>query len=204
MNVYTRFFRVTQGPVVEAAKECLDIAEAARASYSEILKDIGAKDRYYGDAGSSKLLALSFEERPDTNLYKRMKNGGWYPKLNTKEGRELHKRLEAVVTRSPDDLLPMMGLSNGPTVFERGSVRDHARGRVYFATATIVPYDEPVVLVQVPWYDEDPSKLKSYADNPNWQDSNLDAILWEPAKEMVELKEWEIMKEIEAFNNDQG
>ena len=195
MDKYTRYFRITSGPVIEAVTECRAINAEAHKQYGEILTELGAEPGYYQREG--KLVAIQFEERPDGDKYKRMDCGGWYPKRNTKEGRALHKRIDSIVTKPVSSALSEVGLRDNPTIF------DSRGGRCYYPTILVKPSDSLVVFISVPWFDCDPDKLVEYVKDREAGtrgDGNYDALLWEPTYDMTEVKNWEVEKEIDQWN----
>ncbi len=192
MNVYRRYFKVAKGPLVDAVVHARQVNKEAWEKYQEILSDIGAKPGYYQTRNC--LVAVVFEKEPDRYLYKRS-GKGWYPKRNIKEGRALHERFAAVKTIDEQKCLKEVGLTDNPTIF--GSNRAHC------PSLTIIPSDTPVLFVLVPWYDEDPEKLARYVkdrEKGSHYNGTLDAVLWCPTKDMLEVKEWEYLRSIDEWN----
>jgi hypothetical protein len=190
MNVYRRYFRVTEGPIVEDAKEVLSVNKKAQEEYSAILEEIGACSTQWWQRGN-RLVGIKFDHSPGNN-YKKI-NPGWYPKKNTKAGRELCKRLESIETREERFCLRSTKLGTLIPVLFGG-------GKAYGVAHVIIPSDPPVVYVSVPWYDEDPGVLSAYKNDKNHISANLDHLLWEPTEHMRECKEWEYKRAIEEWN----
>jgi hypothetical protein len=174
MTVYRRYFRITEGPLVEEYKKTEKINDKAHKEYSEILKEIGAEQRYYHQ--NFMLTCMLFSVYPDTKIYKR-KDSGWYPKKNCRQGKEIAKRIESVETKNPDSCLEGIGLSyNSPEVF--------SGAKCYYNTLIVIPENKPVFYVSVPFNNEDKKD-----------------ITWEPSDEMQEVKKWEVEKHIEEWND---
>lgn len=190
MDVYRRYFRVTEGPLIDAMKDAIEINNRAKREYVNILHKIGAERQYYHI--DNRLVAVQFKDEPDRYLYKKCKHGGWYPKRNTKEGKTLHERFKSVKTEADSECLKLVNLSSSPTLA--------GAGRCYFPTITVLPSEDMVIFISVPWYDEDPDVLAEYVKDKNHMDRNYDAILWKPSEEMVEIKRWEVEKEIDQWN----
>lgn len=193
MNTYTRYFKATEGGLLVAVKKSRAVNDKANAEYSKILDDLGAKSVYYQN--HNRLVAMQFDE-PDTALYKRVKCGGWYPKLNNKHGRKINERILSVETSPTSGCLKEVGLSDSPTIFDGG--------RCYFPTITVIPAEQMTVIIGVPWYDEDPGKIAEYVKDREagtCGSGNLDAVLWEPAGYLAEIKEWEVQKIISDYND---
>lgn len=188
MNVTRRFFRVTTGPVIRSVKNAQTINGAADTMYKRIISDIGANDTYY--TRDHRLVAFTFD-KPDRNLFKKV-GKGWYPKLNTKWGKSLDHRIRELHIDDVDkSVLTLLVLVDKCIFTGRTLCRP---------TICVIPSDEPVVFVSVPWYDEDPAVVEEYKKSTK-RDGNLDMLLWTPPKELIEVKEWEVDKEIAEWNS---
>lgn len=193
MEVYRRYFRVTDGPIFDHITEAKKINAKANEQYEIILTEIGAELQYYHHG--HKMVGLLFEDEPDKSLFKKRKRGGWWPKKNCKAGKELIARIQAVETKDPNDALRLVGLANCPTIFG-GTM-------CYRPTLVIIPEASPVAYISVPWYDESPKKLEQYKKDRSARthyNANLDALFWEPTPNMEEVKKWEMDKHIEEYN----
>lgn len=195
MNVYRRYFKVTEGPLIEAVQKAKIINDAAYEAYNEIGAELGAKPGYY--AINNRLTGFMFDKAPSGEIFRKIKGGGYFPKKNNAIGKELVKRLDAVKTESSNAPLSMVGLSGErfPRLF--------GAGKVYYETIVVIPEHPPVVYISVPWYDEDPEKIEQYkADRAtrNHINQNLDAILWLPTAEMFEVKKWTVDRHIDKWN----
>ena len=194
MNKCNRYFRVTSGRIIEEVKIIIALNKAADIEYRNIIKEIGAEEGYYQI--DNKLTCIVFKTPPDSGEFKKIKSCGWYPKRSTKKGKELHKRFEDIKTRPESELLKLVGLRNSPTIF--------LANRCYRPLAFRIPSKAPIVFFQVPWFDEDPEVLKQYVKDRNAGtrgDGNFDAILWKPSDEMIEVKEWQVKKELDEWNS---
>ena len=120
MNVYRRYFRVTQGPLIEAVREGQKINDAAYEEYNKIGAEFGAKTGYY--AIDNRLTGFMFDKAPSVEIFKKLKGGGYFPKKNSKIGKELVKRIEAVKTKSSNAPLSVVGLNGNrfPRIFGAG------------------------------------------------------------------------------------
>ena len=113
MNVYRRYFIAKTGKLVEKAKEVISTNIAAKSAYLEILNDIGADSKYY--ARGDKLTGVMLPDSADKAMFKKVNGEAWYPKQNSKAGKALHARFNAVKTMSDKDILPVIK-KNGPTL----------------------------------------------------------------------------------------
>ena len=195
-TIYRRYFKVTSGPIAIAAKALVDNHEEVRAKYLEILSGIGAEENYW----HSEHRLIGFTPIGDKSMYRKVKDAGYYPKVKTKESRALRDRLRDVdklVMRRHGEIMQM---ANEPSEIFSGMA-------IHFPTPTILNYDNDsplVVFISVPWYDEDPEVIAEARKNAslgNRLTGEIRALLWEPSTEMKEVKEWEVLKDIENFNN---
>lgn len=181
------------GPLIEKMVNIKKVNKRAHEEYKTILAEIGAEETYYQI--DNKLVALVFESEPDRALYKKV-HSGWYPKKNSKKGKELCARLDKVKALPENSCLAVVGLPSSPTIF--------GCGKCYTPTVLEIPSDPIVCYVAVPWYDEDPEILEKYKEdraNGTHFRRDLDSILWEPTTDMEEIKEWEYLKAIEEWND---
>jgi len=188
MNKYTRYFKVTDGPLIDAIKASRETNKAAEQEYRNILKDVNNGQGYY--QRNKKLVAIQFATVPDRKVFKKAWDG-WYPKQTTKEGKALHLKLKAVVTSNEDDHLSLVGLKGHTIITGRYLCQP---------TLNIIPSSPIVAFVGVPWYDEDPEKLAEYVNDPDTGCSNMDSLLWKPTAHMEEVKEWEVQKAFDEWN----
>lgn len=195
MNKYNRYFRITEGALMDAINNVLQVNNKAKEQYQELIKELGAKNEYWHV--DNRLTALIFDEEPDLNLFKKADNG-WYPRKNTKEGRALAKRFEEIQTLDEDSILPVANLPKYGWCLSYG-------GKIFKAhVRALIPSDPKVLIIGVPWYDEDPEELAQYIkdrEEGKRGNMNLDHLCWKPTPEMVEVKEWQVGKEIDEWNS---
>ena len=196
MKVYRRYFRVTEGPLIDAVKECLVINDAAKKEYNAILSKIGAEEGYY--LNDHRLVAFTFPESPDPKVFKKHPKtpDGWHPKKNCKEGKEIAKAIEAVKTKNVNDCMATVGLN-----FSLRIISDNIGHK---AAMFVIPADPMTIFVSVPWYDEAPEELEKYRKDRKAGRRlcmNFDAVLWEPTPEMTEVKGWEAEKAVQEWND---
>ena len=190
MHVYRRYFMITSGPLMGRVKEINAINKKANEQYSIILKDIGAKEGCF--MKHNRITGIRFEGEPDRSLYKKRKYG-WWPKKNTKKGKALNKLFKDIVTVDENTALEIVGLSTSPSIF--------TAGKCYMSTMISIP-TPLTVIISTPWYDEDPAKIEKYIEDKKKgnMENNMEVLLWEPNKDMKEVKEWEYLKLISDYN----
>jgi hypothetical protein len=192
-NIVNRYFKVSTGPVKDSAIEMTTANRASIKTYQAILEEIGADSTYWHR--NHRLTGLSTDSQ-DLDMFRRAKGGGLYPKKNHKEGLKLHKRFEAVPIGSVGTVLKVAG--NPRQIFSGMAI--HA------PTVTVLAYeneDDVIIIVNVPWYDEDPEVIsKARSDVAQGMHcGKAAALLWEPVEGMVEIKHWEAIKLVDEFNN---
>lgn len=178
-QVYRRFFEVVEGEFLKNVEQAIAINHSAMDAYMEIAKEIGAhSDRYY--ASEKNLIGFYFDKKPG-DTYKRVGPGAFYPKRNNKPGKALHERIAAIQVCNTYDYSPLGLAEDGRWVIVYG-------GTAYSCSTTFLPKTKRV-FVAVPWQDNDPDK---HDRNPH--------MLWTPASHMVEMKEWEVQRAIDEYN----
>jgi hypothetical protein len=195
MNVYKRFFEVKTGQFFEAVQNQHRVNREAITQYTKIADQIGASKALY--ISDVKLVGFYFDEKPDRHLYKKAPGTSnvWWPKKNTKFGKDLNKQIGEVKTIAQGELLKSIGLS------AHGEMCDGHY--MYGSQVVYLPSTKPVCYVVTPWKDEDPEKLEQYkidcAEKKVFS-SDLEHLLWEAPAEFVEVKEWQARKAIDEYN----
>lgn len=194
MQVYRRYFKVSKGPLIDRISEIKKINEQAHSECMQIIKEVGADSSYFGTRG--KIVAFSFSETPCTKTFKKHSCGGWTPKHSTKLGKAIVSKLGAIKSIDEDDALEEVGLHRGPRIFNGFTA--------HIASLVVIPSEPLVAFVQCPWFDADPEKLAAYKKNKEAgieYYADFEAIGWVPTDDMDEVKEWEMMRDIDAWND---
>ena len=194
--MYFRYFRVTGGVLVEEAirrNEALnDMSDRCQA----VADSVGAETAYIYKSGN--IAGFAFKEPPDTAVWKKTRTGHWMPKRNCKKGKEISEQLRKLPRPgSVQDSLQTVGLFTGPVVIRDGmGYRPVMSGRFE---------PTPIFFVKVPWADETPEDLEEYIKDREAGTRGsvyLDHLLWTPPPEWKEIKEWQMLKEIEELNDE--
>jgi len=195
MNIYNRYFRVTSGPLMNKAAE-LEAANAeARKALIAFCKEIGADDAMTHRDG--RWAGFSFSKTPDQKVWKQPNSfGAYWPRKNTAGGCEMLSRIKALPRIVPVAFaLEVVGLyPDFPTL-----ISDR---RCHFNTMT-GGSSVGVVFVSVPWRDTAPGEIEDYKRNREagtHMSCELDHLCWSPTADMVELKRWEVEREIDELN----
>lgn len=197
MSSYNRHFRVTTGPLMDAARAIRQERREAFEVCDKLCKELSADS--FNTYRDGRFAGFVFSKQPDPSVWKQPNQFGLYwPRKNTKGGKELMQRIAALPRlRDLNDSLEAVGLiPHHPVLFFSG----HALISTAFGSPEL-----GVMFVRVPWRDEDPQSLADYKaqrDSTNrtrWS-ADLDHLLWEPPAELIEVKEWEVQKEIEELN----
>lgn len=194
-SIYSRYFRVTSGPLMEAAKQLEEDNKASRATLLAFAQEVGALGTYVQRDGS--FGGVSFALPPDSTLWKRnRKDGLYWPSKKTKAAAELRKRVaDLPAVRPLSSLLPHIQLHPYFPVLIH-------EGRGYSATIG-GSVALGLLIVRVPWKDADPKEVEQYRHD-NAQGTHfsmtMDHLLWTPPPDLVEIKKWEAERDIEQLS----
>ncbi len=195
MSIYTRYFRVTSGPLMEKARELSAANEVARLAVIAFCKEIGAVDVLSHRDGRWE--GFKFAATPDQAVWKQPNSFGTYwPRKNTAGGRDMLERIEALSRIVHiEAALEQVGLTPGVPAL--------VYGNRWSAPSLTGVTKLGVLFAIVPWRDIDPAEIAAYKFDraaARRLSMELDHLCWEPTADMVELKRWEVEKEIEELN----
>lgn len=196
MAVYKRYFRITEGPVVDEINRLQDIRVAAAALYMALAEKHGALSaNNYDHSGT--FAGFTFKETPDTSIYRMLKKHRLWVPRKTGAGKAIWAEIDAIDAPKPvDRALLLVNLYPGAPCLMEG-------GRWY--APTVWGYYKPVNIwfISVPWKDVDPAELAQYKldrEAGSRVDSNLEHLSWEAPADWTEVKSWQIEKESEELN----
>ena len=195
MSVYKRYFRFTEGPVVDEIDRLQELMAVAAVSADKIAKQVGGDFQTWQSTGS--FAGFEFKVTPCENTFRFVKKTGlWLPRKNTLEGRALWEKIKEVQLPDPiGSALKLAGLSHSfPSLF--------ADGRMYMSVLWGFGKPTSVWFASVPWKDVDPEKLVAYRkdrDAGTRCDGTFEHLEWKPPAEWEEVKEWQISKEAEEI-----
>jgi len=109
---------------------------------------------------------------------------------NTAFGKELHKKLKSIDTVKDDDLLDFLGIAR--KLFDIPYMR--------YSTAHILPYEAPVIIIQMPWKSVSPKEIEAYKKDNDVHDMTMDFLCFEPLPEMIEIEKYEIKELVDSYN----
>lgn len=197
MTIYHRYFRVTTGPLIEAGRALMQHRSEALVVFKAFCEEIGATNMHTYASGA--VAGFEFATPPDTDVWaKENKHGLRMPRSNTKAGKELNARIGALPKVPPlSSTISEVGLCNNFPALIQG-------GMGYSSVAFGAP-ERGVMFVKVPWRDVDPHELAEYkqqreSDSLTRMSSELDHLLWTPTADMIEVKKWEVLREVEEIN----
>lgn len=195
MSMYQRYFRVTSGPLLEKAREIETQREQARAEMIAFVNEIGADNAlHYRNGGCA---GFKFKSSPDKKVWKQPNSFDAYmPRKNTAEGRAMQERIKALPAITPvADAIEVIGLeANCPVLIE---------GRVGHCSTLTGSAHLGVLFVGVPWRDVSPEQIASYRQENEAGRSfsmEMEHLCWKPSADMVEIKRWELDKEVDELN----
>ena len=95
-KIYNRYFRVTNGPIMDKAIEIEAAHAEARKALHAFAKQIGATDSLsYRDGRRA---GFRFPSTPDQSVWKQPNSfGAYWPRKNSAAGREMLARIEALL-----------------------------------------------------------------------------------------------------------
>lgn len=195
MEIYSRFFRVDSGPLVERTAELLKLRSESILQLARIGAKAGAEDaRVWSESGE--FAGLTFAGFPCSTTFRQLKNHGlWVPRKNTTAGKRLWEEIATVpVVPGVQDALHLVGLYP-----HRPALVSDRRG--YWPSLGGLA-DKGIWFVRVPWRTAAPDELEAYQRGKALgmhYCADLEHLLWTPPAEMREVKEWEYLKEWEEL-----
>ena len=197
MSIYKRYFRITEGPMVEEIDRLFELRIAAGKLYADLAVKHGATGaNNYQRSGT--FAGFSFAESPDKAVYRLdSKTRLWIPRKNVPAGKAIWEEINSLPSPSPvEHALRLVGLEPGLPMLTDA-------GRWYAPTLWGFGAPRNIWFVSVPWKDIDPSRLEQYrAEKAEGKQFNgeLDALLWQPPANWQEVKSWQIEKETEELS----
>lgn len=194
-KVYRRFFKVTDGPFVDAMNEIRAQNEENYQQAQSLCEKHGGKSVIYWNRGG--IAAFVFDEDPgrDWKLIRRkalaeIEGVKVLPKKSCKKGKEVSKELDAIPKhRDLSEALAAIGLPNNyPLIF---MCREGKALSAYYCGS----HSEKIYFISVPWKEVSNEELEAYKKDSNSYDSELKFLTeWNPHESMEEVKEWEVDK----------
>jgi len=191
--MHYRYFRIKDAASLQFIDDHFERVKAFREGMQPIKDEVGAENvMKYSDSGGFAGFVFPKGHAVDREVYKEA-DGAWLPKKNCKVGRDLWARIKKVPTPGcVHDVLRLHGLSSqGPAITE---------GMRWYRNAICGSVDAGYFAV-IPWYDEDPAVIEQYKKDREagtHMCGNLDQLLWTPPPEWVEVKEWEMKRDLDA------
>ena len=198
MSVYQRYFRITQGPMVDEIDRLFELRIAAGKLYDELAVKHGATgSKNYDRAGT--FAGFTFATAPDQDIYRRDKKTRlWVPRKNTPAGKAIWADIKSLPTPAPiEHALRLVDLEPGlPMLTDAGK----------WYAPTLWGYGAPrnIWFVSVPWKDVDSDELEQYRTIKAAKtgfDRDLDALLWEAPADWTEVKRWQVEKEADEISD---
>lgn len=194
-QIYTRYFRVTSGPLMDRARELDAANDAARSTVSAFIKEIGAKlSLHFSDGRWSGFI---FADPADQNVWKQPNSfGAYWPRKNTAAGRDMLARIQALppIVHIENAVEAVGLLPELPVV-----VGTRSGYKVTLCGKTSLE----VLFLTVPWRDVSPDEIAEYKRNKaggTHFSIEMDHLCWTPSAGMEEVNRWEVEKEINELN----
>jgi hypothetical protein len=192
-----RYFLVESKEADELIKNMNEHNEDVRQKVIALREEVGASD-IYTDQSYGNIVGVTFDERPDEErLYKRVQGerGLFYPRKNTKEGRELAKKFESIpelMTESTCGILELFDLKGSGML---------SGMTLYMPNIHIIPNN--AVYISIPSHDiplEELERRKASGQTDTNLNSMISSAKWIPPECFTELKEWEVQKAYDEYN----
>lgn len=188
-SVTRRFFKVTDGPLIDEVRRLDAERRAAFAAALEVGKQYGADEV----VTYCYRWLLHFQEEPNSSDWKRETSHGgrayYKPIRRTKVGRQAAAALKRVgQPTSIREAVKVLDIPTMPSVIE---------GNRWYTPGLRGWLDDPLFIVSVPWRAYDPEILEAYKamrDAGEYGSGAMDWALWTPHESMQEIQEWEALK----------
>lgn len=194
MSVYYRYFRAESGPLVDGVKRIERENEASIEQWQVLIDEFKAASICFNSDG--KIAAVAFKDTPDVRLWRPVRNG-YLPKRNSKAGRALWQKIEnAPIAIDPSMALRAAGLEPlGPTLIHDG-----------YGYYNQLNTAQGVCFIRVPWLDVPDAEMTEYREKNAagiHSSCSMDHLQWTPPAGLVELKEWEFLRDWEQLTQTQ-
>lgn len=203
MEIYYRYFKVPMdSPVAVRMAEIMDVHDQIKDHLEQIKTEVGATkvlqrrndSQFYGFVFSPPI------DHPDWRKPCR-EYKSQAPRSTTKAGKELWRRIqEAPAGENIYNCLTVVGLACH-------ALNGLCSGLKFYGSSLAWKRDTYMFVV-VPWSDVDPSELEEYRTDRDsddrskfYRNSNFDHLLWTPPTDWVEVKTWEMQRDIDAANS---
>ena len=189
-----RYFKVESDKANQLLEEHNNKRSEIENKLRELKKDVGAEDVYKNSFGH--IIGVSFKDEPDTvKLYKKVEHGLYYPRKNTAEGRELAKKFESIGSVPFVEKCGILELFNANKSLMSGMT-------LYSTSVHVIP--NQAIYISMPWCDvplEELQRRKEKGQTDTALNSDIDAAAWVKPVELVEVKEWELQKVVDEYND---
>ncbi|MFJ7315077.1 hypothetical protein ACIQVE_20405 [Pseudomonas sp. NPDC098747] len=202
MSVYKRYFRITEGPMVDEIARLQDLRSDTADAFRVLGDQYGAEDVFtWPRTGAFAGFKFPKGSKPDEKLFRLMKKERlWIPR-KTGAGKAIWPIIERLPQVAPvENALHLVGLTpNVPSLVHHG--------RWY--SPQLWGFGSPINVwfVSVPWLDVDPAELAQYQIDRaagTHYDGNFEHLSWSMPKDWFEVKEWQVLKESEELSKPAG
>ena len=198
-KVYTRYFKVTDGPFVEAMVEIRKQNEVNCKQAQALCEKYGGKSVIHWIQGG--IAAFVFDKDPgrdwkiiSNKSLDEIKGVKALPRKSSKKGKEINKELDAIPKhRGLSEALCAIGLPpDSPLIFmENKALIAYWNGS----------YKEKTFFIAVPWREVSDEKLEAYKNDSNSYDLELKFLSeWNPHESMHEVDKQEYLKYLDELN----
>ncbi len=190
-----RYFKVNHTKADELLAAWHERRDAALDTARELREAIGASEMYQ-DTGNGLIVAVDFDFPPDPDVYRVIKGHGYYPRKNSKAGREMAKRFDAV---------PRIAPLRDSGILELFGAKDlHRLNGMTLSRSSLIEVPGVALFLTVPADDATQAELEEKQRN-GCGDTNTNSRValaeWVPPEGLIAVREWEVQKVIDEYNN---
>lgn len=212
--VVKRYFKIVDELVIQKLVNIYKANQEVHKAYVEFCEKVGANGYWMNASAHPAGFRFEYnsEQDPLTNvnqakLWKKLKNGTFYPKKNSKEGKALIAEIQSLpaIQYQDDCIQEYFGIPMNVPLFIEGFAGYCATLNGFVNTENPEKFIGYVIVPYKEYSDEEISEYLEQKDNPEkryWSGEMNQAIefkgLLNNPKGLKEVKEWEIIKEIES------
>ena len=185
-----RFFKSTYIKVVAEAQRLADFNDANHAKALALISETGCKNIWRSTEGH--VVGFEFEENPCTKVWKKVR-GYYMPKVSTTKGKKINDSAKSLRRKNINTILEgsLIGLPSADMCVFSGN-------KCY---STSCGFYDGVFYAKIPWPDfisaDEIEKYKNKDESRTWIDSNLEHMSWDKPECLIEMKEWEFLRDLD-------
>lgn len=113
MKIGYQYYQITGKDLLKLFEDSAKRYRAQNRHWKKFATEVGADTRYFlvhSASDNRRAMGFMFKDNPDERLWRRVKSErAWVPRRDTKEGRELYKKFDALPKWDTEDLQKAVG-----------------------------------------------------------------------------------------------